>query len=557
MTQQGGSVSRGHVVRLLKDTKTKEDPPASSSSIGAAGQWYSQIGQDRWVCENVFKHRTNGYFVDVGAFDGKDLSNTYVLEHHYGWRGICVEPMADSFAKLVACRPKSINVPVAAYDKDFQVLEFQCHGILSGASDHVDHAQGKIVHVPTMTLTSIFKIYDAPKQMDFLSVDAEGSDFHVLKGIDWDTYSFKAITVEHNYVEPIRSDMQSFLESKGYSLATSLAWDDIYIHSPANKISNKPTNHANKQTTTVATTAATTAATAVAEPGVVVGVRDVRVVRPIMGGLGDCVLGCMMYATAGRLMGAEKVHCIWAGSCDLNHVRSSITLPDNLVFWPAASLLKIKDVAELKQKDILVESFLPSQGWWRFHTIPGFHELNQASFEKAYQALATKVTINQSPIAGKVVSTPKSPYAVLHVRGGDRRDDGKEFVASTQNVLAQLKKYGIQRWVLVTDDPSLAQIITTDILAVTADPMSPLDGMLSDWSALMNASVIVQHAPNGWSAFSHSASCLRQIPIINTYPFERCNYMMHLIKANIMPSSFFQHHQIQPLIKAIQHLQWN
>jgi FkbM family methyltransferase len=552
-------MQRGHVVRVLKD-KAKDEGTFGMMVVAPAVQWYSQIGQDRWVCENVFKHRTNGYFVDVGAYDGKDLSNTYVLEHHYGWRGLCVEPMSDSFAKLVACRPKSINVPVAAYDKDFQVLEFQCHGILSGASDHVDHAKGNIVHVPTMTLTSLFKLYDAPKQMDFLSIDAEGSDFHVLKGIDWDTYSFKAIAVEHNYVEPIRSNMQTFLASKGYSLATSLAWDDIYVHAP--EITTKTTlstaattavTAAATATTTASTavTAATTAAdTEVMNPGVVVGSRDVRVVRPIVGGLGDCVLACLMYATAGKLMGADLVHCIWSGSCDLNQVQKHVKFPGNLVFWSNAALVKMKDIPELKQKDILVESLLPSQGWWRFHKVPGLNaaELNQQAFEKVYRELAAQLTVEHPAIL------PKSPYAVLHVRGGDRRDDSKEFISSTQHTLAQLKKHcGIQRWVLVTDDPIFAKTIAPSDICVPAT----VDDVIKDMKMLLNAAVIVQHAPNGWSAFSHMAACIRQIPVINTCPFERWNYMMHLIKANIMPPSFFQSHQVSQLIHTIQHIQWN
>src|SRR5208282_2318440 len=52
--------------------------------------YYSQLGQDKWVIENIFKHRRGGFFVDIGAYNGVDISNTYYMEQQLGWSGICV-----------------------------------------------------------------------------------------------------------------------------------------------------------------------------------------------------------------------------------------------------------------------------------------------------------------------------------------------------------------------------------------------------------------------------------------------------------------------------------
>src|SRR5215472_7304519 len=60
----------------------------------------SQVGQDLWVFGEVFNEQRNGFFLDIGAGDGVDLSNTYILENRYGWRGICIEANPDAFEVL-------------------------------------------------------------------------------------------------------------------------------------------------------------------------------------------------------------------------------------------------------------------------------------------------------------------------------------------------------------------------------------------------------------------------------------------------------------------------
>lgn len=67
-------------------------------------KYYSQAGQDKWVVENVFDHKTGGYFLDIGAYDGVRYSNTFWLEKNLGWSGLCVEADADTFQKLQSNR---------------------------------------------------------------------------------------------------------------------------------------------------------------------------------------------------------------------------------------------------------------------------------------------------------------------------------------------------------------------------------------------------------------------------------------------------------------------
>jgi hypothetical protein len=63
-------------------------------------KYMSQKGQDKWIIESIFGGKRNGFFVDLAATDGVALSNTYILEKHFGWTGICIEPNPEFYTKL-------------------------------------------------------------------------------------------------------------------------------------------------------------------------------------------------------------------------------------------------------------------------------------------------------------------------------------------------------------------------------------------------------------------------------------------------------------------------
>ena len=61
---------------------------------------YSQLNQDINVLK-FYNNKTDGYFVEIGASDGIKISNTYLLEKEYNWKGICIEPIQEEYEKLV------------------------------------------------------------------------------------------------------------------------------------------------------------------------------------------------------------------------------------------------------------------------------------------------------------------------------------------------------------------------------------------------------------------------------------------------------------------------
>lgn len=194
---------------------------------------YSQLGQDLQVIKK-YGNQKKGFFVEVGAADGIKLSNTYLLEL-IGWQGICIEPMPDSYAKCLINRPKSKCYSDAVYSSDGLVFEFNIANseLLSGITQHIDRHKnsligGKKINVTTRTLTSILDSTSAPNFIEYLSLDTEGTEFEILKGIDFDKYKFGIIDIEHNFIEPRRTEMRNYLISKGYKYVGENKWDDRY-----------------------------------------------------------------------------------------------------------------------------------------------------------------------------------------------------------------------------------------------------------------------------------------------------------------------------------------
>lgn len=205
-------------------------------------EYYSQIGQDRYLNETVFKGKTDGFFVDIGAHNGITFSNSYFFETWKNWRGICVEPLPDVFRELKASR-KCICIegaiwPEAGY-KEFLSLEGYSE-MLSGLVDEYDprHIErikleqqlyggtSITIRVNTFPLQSVLDAH-AVVDIDFCSIDTEGSELSVLKSIDFSKVNIHCLVIENGYQQTLARD---YLSLYGYSLVKKLDWDDVFIH---------------------------------------------------------------------------------------------------------------------------------------------------------------------------------------------------------------------------------------------------------------------------------------------------------------------------------------
>ena len=195
---------------------------------------YSQLGQDTKVYD-FYKGKTEGYFVEVGAYDGIALSNTYAFEK-LGWKGICCEPLPSRFADLGRNRTAHC-CNQAVYHTTGLSVSFDIEGdagMLSGISSnldahkHVVNKNKKTVTMQTISLNDLLSKFEAPSFIEYLSLDTEGSEYEILRNLDFNKWQFGIIDVEHNYVEPRRTMIKQLLCNNGYTYLGPNEFDDSY-----------------------------------------------------------------------------------------------------------------------------------------------------------------------------------------------------------------------------------------------------------------------------------------------------------------------------------------
>lgn len=199
---------------------------------------FAQYSQDLRVLD-FYDQTRNGFFVDIGAFDGVSISNTYKLELELDWSGICVEAQEDIYQRLRSARSCiCVNAAVSSVDGETVVFSKGRGGnsVLSGITQLLDSSgrkaamRGEQLKMVTTTITSILSEYKAPAFIHYMSLDTEGSELEVLQGTDLGNFRFGYICVEHNFSEPRRSKMRELLEKSGYVFFQENYCDDDYYH---------------------------------------------------------------------------------------------------------------------------------------------------------------------------------------------------------------------------------------------------------------------------------------------------------------------------------------
>lgn len=190
----------------------------------------SQVGQDEWVC-SMLNNKKNGYFLEIGAYDGIHFSNTYHLETELGWDGVCVEAGARAFKKLLENR-KCLCLH-RAIGGDNKTVNFIEEGEIGGVSSYGDQ------EVEMITMEWLLSVVDAPKYIDYISLDVEGYEYEALLKFPFEEYGVGLWTIEHNsYLDEgiLRDRIRFIMTDNGYKIyrkdieCGGLAFEDWYIN---------------------------------------------------------------------------------------------------------------------------------------------------------------------------------------------------------------------------------------------------------------------------------------------------------------------------------------
>lgn len=190
----------------------------------------SQLGQDLFALTR--NQMRPGYFIEIGATDGRFLSNTFLLEKYFSWNGVLVEPNVYWHKSLFQNRSSHISVdalwdttgetisliqdtlPELASVSENAILEHKTappsahsrkllhttvrkiFSVLSGEKNDLE-----IKNVRTITFQSLFEKFDVPQRINYISLDIEGAEYRVLSQFPFQKYTVDVWTIEHNFRE--------------------------------------------------------------------------------------------------------------------------------------------------------------------------------------------------------------------------------------------------------------------------------------------------------------------------------------------------------------------
>lgn len=165
----------------------------------------------------------DGYFIECGANDGVDQSNTWYFEKYLNWHGLLIEPLTKQFIELKKNRSQKnhfYNVALCG-DENINSIQIIENDLVSTCPNEFNKGK-KISNFDAKTLTKILDEISAPNLIDFFSLDVEGFEDQVIQGINFNKYNFKFFLIETKKDEVI-----DFLNNNNYNLIRKLSHHDF------------------------------------------------------------------------------------------------------------------------------------------------------------------------------------------------------------------------------------------------------------------------------------------------------------------------------------------
>lgn len=205
------------------------------------GKYVAKDGLDKKM--EKYLNYSNGFYVELGANNGIKESNTYYFERYKNWRGVLIEPSPNKFIECRQNRSEAnaffCNACVSfAYQEEFVKIVYSNlmsapANLESDIADPLEHARKGQAYLPdnemifefgakAKPLGTILNEANAPSVIDFLSLDVEGAELEVLKGVNHAVYQFKFMLVECRDFKRL----ENYLVPLGYSLIEQLSHHD-------------------------------------------------------------------------------------------------------------------------------------------------------------------------------------------------------------------------------------------------------------------------------------------------------------------------------------------
>eukprot|EP00980_Cylindrotheca_fusiformis_P011680 scaffold2770_cov104-Cylindrotheca_fusiformis.AAC.1 len=197
----------------------------------------SQVGQDAVILSLTKQlhpklkeaNERKLYFVDLAANDAIQLSNTLLLEEE-GWHGLCVEPNPVYWYRL-AHRKCDIAAAFVGGKTDLEKVDVSLTNEELGGivGDKMDNRRAKNPTETryTISVRSLFRDFQVPSTIDYMSLDVEGAEELVMEDFPFDKYKIHFLTVERP-----KLGLQTLLKANGYRFIMKLvSWGEtLWVH---------------------------------------------------------------------------------------------------------------------------------------------------------------------------------------------------------------------------------------------------------------------------------------------------------------------------------------
>lgn len=206
---------------------------------------YFSLDSIDYLLEKKFLDYVGGYFVELGGNDGINQSNTLYYERFRQWKGLIVEPILHNFFKCKINRPASsvyCNACVSfAYEQPYvELIYSDLMTTPCGVETDLDPQRQALIGSQFLnvgeevvrtaaiarTLDSLLRNAKSPNYIDFLSLDVEGAEIEVLKGICFKTFQFGVMCIESRDSDII----VDFLNKYGYIKDMQIGHNLIFVH---------------------------------------------------------------------------------------------------------------------------------------------------------------------------------------------------------------------------------------------------------------------------------------------------------------------------------------
>ncbi len=193
------------------------------------GNYFGEFGEDILI-NRFFRKKNNGFYVDIGCYHPIKGSLTYLL-HKKGWKGLNVDLSKISIDLFKLARPKDYNIHAAITDFDGETQFFENDTINQQNTLENNGTNLKKVKINAFKLQTLLEKLNI-KNIDFLNIDAEGSDYKVISSLDLNNVRPKMICIEenrYNIKDIINGNIQKLMNFNNYFLFSRVGVSSIYI----------------------------------------------------------------------------------------------------------------------------------------------------------------------------------------------------------------------------------------------------------------------------------------------------------------------------------------